>query len=80
MTNTPTFKRFTELLEEAKVKANRIDNDVAIVVWDAGTDGATGSAIVECHRKFTGNDMTKVNALLEEHKDAEILEIVGSDA
>jgi hypothetical protein len=77
MTTTPTFKNYATLLEAAKAKANRIDNDVAIVVW--GPE-ASESAIVECHRKFTGNDMSKVNELLEAHSDAEILEIVGSDA
>jgi len=73
----PTYDR---LLTEAKGKANALDTDVAIVIWGAKDDGTVNSKIVQCHRRYTGNDMTNVNKLLDEHKDAEILEIVGSNA
>lgn len=79
MTNTLSRETYDTLLTEAKVKANLIDNDVAVVVWDIREDGSAAFEVVSCHRRFTGNDMTKVNELLEAHEDAEILEIVGSD-
>ncbi len=77
--NTIPRTIYDRLLTEAKEKANVVDNDVAIVIWGADK-GTVNSKIVQCNRKFTGNDMTNVNKLLDEHKDAEILEIVGSDA
>jgi hypothetical protein len=79
MTNTLSRETYDTLMSEAKAKANLIDNDVAVVIWDSKADGSTAFEVVACHRRFTGNDMTKVNELLEIHEDAEILEIVGAD-
>jgi len=79
MTNTISRETYNTLLAQAKIKANLIDNDVAIVIWDIKADGDAAFDIVDCRRKYVGNDMTKVNELLDTHTDAEILEIVGSD-
>lgn len=77
--NTLSKKTYDTLIAEAKAKANRVDNDVAIVVWDVKADGTARCDIVEVPRRHVGNDMTKVSKLLDEHSDAELLEVVGAD-
>jgi hypothetical protein len=48
------------------------------VVWDIKEDGDSAFELVVCRQGFAGTeDMGAVNMLLEEHKDAEILEMVG---
>lgn len=79
MTNTLSRETYDTLMREAKAKANLIDNDVAVVIWDIKEDGSAAFDIVACHRRHIHNDMTKVNEILDTHEDAEILEIVGAD-
>ena len=77
--NTLSRTSYDHLISLAKDKAKLVDHPVAIVVWDIKEDG-TDSAfeLVTCHQGFAGREnMEAVNKLLEEHKDAEILEMVG---
>jgi hypothetical protein len=78
MNNTLSRETYNTLLSEAKKKADSLDTDIAIVTWDSKPDGSVAFDLVACPRRFTGNNMEKVSALLEQHEDAEILEIVSS--
>ena len=69
---------YDHLLSLAKQKADLIDQPVAIVVWGIKEDGDSAFELVTCRQGFAGTeDMGAVNMLLEEHPDAEILEMVG---
>lgn len=73
--STITRSTYNTLLAEAKIKANQLDQTVAIVTWKDGTE----SKLIACPAAGNRNepDMTRVNALLAKQKDSEILEIVG---
>jgi hypothetical protein len=76
--NTLARASYDNLLSLAKEKADRVDQPIAIVVWDIKEDGDSAFELVVCRQGFAGTeDMGAVNMLLEEHKDAEILEMVG---
>jgi hypothetical protein len=71
---TLTRTAYDTLLQQAQVKANELDQPVAVVTWGDGEK----VEFVTCHKGYAGaEDMTKVNELLEAHKDAELLEMVG---
>lgn len=67
---------YDNLLAEASAKANLLDHSVAIVLWEGQRDNYE---LVELHT--VGNagehDMTRVNELLAQHPESEIIEIVG---
>jgi hypothetical protein len=77
--NTLSRNSYDHLISLAKDKANLVDQPVAIVVWDIKEDGNDSAfELVVCHQGFAGREnMEAVNKLLEEHKDAEILEMIG---
>ena len=76
--NTLTRTSYDTLLAQAKEKADRVDQPVAIVVWDIKEDGDSAFDLVVCRKGFAGaEDMSGVNMLLETHPDAELLEMVG---
>jgi len=76
--NTLARTSYDHLLSLAKEKADLIDQPIAIVIWDVKDDGDSAFELAVCRRGFAGaEDMSGVNKLLEEHADAEILEIVG---
>ena len=76
--NTLTTATHEHLVKIAKEKAERIDQPVAIVVWDILEDGSSAFELVTCRKGYAGQeDMEGVKALLALHDDAEILEIVG---
>jgi len=76
--NTIARTSYDTLLARAKEKADRVDQPVAIVVWDIKDDGDSASDLVACRKGYAGaEDMTGVNLLLETHPDAELLEMVG---
>ena len=77
ITNALSQPLYQTLIDEAQASANRIDGDVAVVIWDFKADGSVTSKIVAVPRRFQGNDMTEVSKLLDAHADAELLEVVG---
>jgi hypothetical protein len=76
--NTIARTSYDTLLARAKEKADRVDQPVAIVVWDIKDDGDSAFDLVVCRKGYAGaEDMSGVNMLLETHPDAELLEMVG---
>jgi len=76
--NTLARTSYDHLIVIAKEKADLIDQPIAIVVWDIKDGGDSAFELVVCRQGFAGTeDMGAVNMLLEEHPDAEILEMVG---
>ena len=76
--NTLNRTSYDALLAKAKEKADRVDQPVAVVVWDIQEDGHAMFDLVMCRKGYAGaEDMSGVNALLNEHADAELLEMVG---
>jgi hypothetical protein len=68
---------YDTLIAKAKGKANLVDQPVAVVIWDIKGDDCAFELVV-CRKGYAGaEDMSGVNALLEQHEDAEIVEIVG---
>ena len=75
--NTIARTSYDTLLARAKEKADRVDQPVAIVVWDIKDDGDSAFDLVVCRKGYAGaEDMSGVNMLLETHPDAELHEIV----
>lgn len=75
--NTLTASTIDTLIDAAKVKANQVDQPVAVVIWDIKGDDVAFELVV-CRKGYAGaEDMGGVNALLNLHDDAEIMEIVG---
>ena len=75
--NTLPASTYDTLIAKAKEKANQMDQPVCVVIWDIKGDDCAFE-LVTCHRGYAGaEDMSGVNALLEQHADAEIVEIVG---
>jgi hypothetical protein len=76
--NTLTRTSYDTLLARAKEKADQMDQPVAIVVWDIKEDGDSAFDLVVCRKGYAGaEDMSGVNAILDTHPDAELLEMVG---
>jgi len=76
--NTIARTSYDTLLARAKEKADRVDQPVAIVVWDIKDDGDSAFDLVVCRKGYAGaEDMSGVNMLLETHPDAELHEMVG---
>ena len=76
--NTIARTSYDTLLARAKEKADRVDQPVAIVVWDIKDDGDSAFDLIVCRKGYAGaEDMSGVNMLLETHPDAELLEMVG---
>jgi len=75
--NTIAPPLYDSLIASAKAKANLVDQPVAVVIWNIGESAVT-SKLVVCRRGYAGcEDMSEVNALLDAHPHAEIMEIVG---
>ena len=76
--NTIARTSYDTFLARAKEKADRVDQPVAIVVWDIKDDGDSAFDLVVCRKGYAGaEDMSGVNMLLETHPDAELHEMVG---
>lgn len=75
--NTLAPATYDTLLAKAKEKADLVDQPVAVVIWNVKDDGLVFDLVV-CRKGYAGaEDMSGVNALLEQHDDAELMEIVG---
>lgn len=76
--NTLPVATYDTLIAMAKEKANLVDQPVAVVFWDLVDGEDAAYELVVCRKGYAGaEDMSGVNALLELHEDAEIMEIVG---
>lgn len=75
--NTLTSSTYDTLIAKAKEKANLVDQPVVVVIWDIKGDDCAFELVV-CRKGYAGaEDMSGVNVLLEQHDNAEIMEIVG---